>query len=76
MPEKQAGPFATFGNGPRYDHSAAAAAEIINLHFDPSEPKAIRFGRILFTVLEAMYRADEELRGNEHERYGNDTGPG
>ena len=74
MPKKQAGPFATCGNGPRYDHSAAAAAEILNL--DPSQPKAIRFGRILFTILEAMNRADEELRGNEHGRYGNDTGPG
>jgi hypothetical protein len=49
------------GNGPKYDHSAAAAAEILNLHFDPSEPKAILYGRILFTILNAMYRADEEL---------------
>jgi hypothetical protein len=63
MPEKQAGPFATCGNGPRYDHSAAAAAEIINFHFDPSQPKAIRFGRILFTILEAMNRAESELAG-------------
>jgi hypothetical protein len=52
------------GNGPRYDHSALAAAEILQL--DPSQPKAILFGQILFTVLEAMNRADEELQGIEH----------
>jgi hypothetical protein len=49
------------GNGPRYFYSAAAAAEILNLHFDPSEPKAVLYGRILFTILNAMYQADEEL---------------
>ncbi len=63
MPEDQAGQFATRGNGPRYDYSAAAAAEILNLHFDPSQPKAVLFGRILFTILEAMNRAaEDELR--------------
>ena len=49
-------------NGPRYDWSAKAAAEIINLHIDPAQPKAQQFGRILFTILNAMYRADDELR--------------
>jgi len=49
------------GNGPRYDWSAAAAAEILNLHFDPSQPKAVLFSRILYTILNAMYRAEEEL---------------
>ncbi len=62
MPDEQAGNFATKGNGPRYDYSAAAAAEILNLHFDPSQPKAVLFGRILFTILEAMNRAEDELR--------------
>lgn len=51
------------GSGPRYDYSAAAAAEILNLHFDPSQPKAVLFGRILFTILNAMYRAEAELSG-------------
>ena len=51
------------GNGPRYDYSAAAAAEILNLHFDPSQPKAVLFGRILFTILNAMNLAEAELRG-------------
>ena len=51
----------TGGNGPRYDYSAAAAAEILNLHFDPSQPKAVLYGRILFTILNAMYLADAEL---------------
>ena len=76
MPEKQAGTFATCGNGSRYDHSAAAAAEILDLHCDPSQPKAIRFGRILFTILEAMNRAEQELKGVEHERSSGRTGPG
>ena len=48
-------------NGPRYDWSEAAAAEILNLHFDPSQPKAVLFGRILYAILNAMYRAEEEL---------------
>lgn len=51
------------GSGPRYDYSAAAAAEILNLHFDPSQPKAVLFGRILFTILNAMNMAEDELRG-------------
>ena len=62
MTEEQPGNFATNGNGPRYDHSAAAAAEILNLHFDPSQPKAVLFGRILFTILAAMNRAEDEVR--------------
>jgi hypothetical protein len=52
----------TSGNGPRYDYSAAAAAEILNLHFDPAQPKAVLYGRILFTILNAMYLAEAELR--------------
>jgi hypothetical protein len=47
--------------GPRYHRAAAAAAEILNLHFDPSKPKAELFGKILFTILAAMYAADEDL---------------
>lgn len=61
MSEEHSTEFATGGNGPRYDYSAAAAAEILNLHFDPSQPKAVLFGRILYTILNAMYRAEEEL---------------
>ncbi len=63
MPDEAIGKFVTRGNGARYDHSAAAALEIINQHCDPSQPKAIRFGRILFTILEAMNRAEDELSG-------------
>lgn len=47
--------------GPLYDYSAAATAEILNLHFDASQPKAILFGRILFTILNAMVAAEAEL---------------
>lgn len=49
------------GEGPRYHYSAAAAAEILNLHFDSSEPKPVLFSRILFTILNAMHLAEEEL---------------
>jgi|GEM_PF-6056932 hypothetical protein len=61
MSEEHPPAFPTRGNGPRYDHSAAAAAEILNLHFDTSQPKAILYGRILFTILNAMNRAEQEL---------------
>lgn len=47
--------------GPRYHYSAAAAAEILNLHFDSSQPKAVLFSRILSTILNAMHMAEEEL---------------
>lgn len=50
-------------NGPRYDWSAAAAAEILNLHFQADEPKAVIYGRILFTILNAMYKAEAEISG-------------
>lgn len=50
------------GNGPKYDYSSAAAAEILNLHFDASQPKAVLFGRIQFTILKAMDAAQAELK--------------
>jgi hypothetical protein len=66
MPEVDRGEFVIDpGNGPRYDHSAAA--EILNLHLDPSQPKAVLFGRILFTILDAMNRAEAELDGARRE---------
>ncbi len=49
------------GNGPRFDYSAAAAAEILNLHFDPSQPKELLYERILGTILRAMDAAADEL---------------
>jgi hypothetical protein len=45
---------------PNHDYSAAATAEILNLHFDPSQPKAVLVGRILMTILRAMDAADAE----------------
>lgn len=50
------------GNGPRYDHAARAAAQWLNLH-DPGECKAQQFGRLIFLILDAMYKADAELNG-------------
>jgi len=61
MSEQHSTEFATGGNGPRYDYSAAAAAEILNLYFDSSQPKSILYGRILYTILNAMYQAEEDL---------------
>jgi hypothetical protein len=61
MPHDHRPEFATAGNGPRYDYSAAAAAEILNLHFDPSLPKEVLYGRILSTILNAMNRAASEM---------------
>ena len=49
-------------NGPKYDNAARAAAEIVNL-LNPSEPKAVQYGRILFTILHAMYAADDGVTG-------------
>jgi len=34
---------------------------VLNLHFDPSQPKAVLFSRILFTILNAMNLAEQEL---------------
>lgn len=67
MSDDHRGEYETSGNGPRYDYSAAAAAEILNLHFDPSQPKAVLFGRILFTILNAMNMAEAELSGSRWE---------
>lgn len=47
-------------NGPFYDWAAAAAAEIVNLT-DPQQSKSVRFGRILFVILQAMHSAHAEL---------------
>ena len=59
--------FAACGKGPRYKYSAAAAAEILNLHFDPTQPKPVLFSRILLTILEAMNRAEAELNRSRFE---------
>lgn len=48
-------------DGPRYDYSAVAAAQILNT-LDTDMPKADKFGRILFIVLDAMYLAETELK--------------
>ena len=60
MPQEHRPGDAAGGRGPNYDYSAAATAEILNLHFDPSQPKAVLFGRILMTILRAMDAADAE----------------
>jgi hypothetical protein len=61
MVESDAGQFATSGNGPRYDWAAKVSAEIINCHLDSKESKVVLFGKILFIILSAMDRAEEEL---------------
>jgi hypothetical protein len=54
-------------NGPRYDWSARVAAEIINLHLHSDDPPAVIFSKLLFLVLEAMYKAEEEISGIRYE---------
>ncbi len=49
-------------NGPRFDHSAAAAAQIVNL-LSADMPKAELFAKVLFLILHSMYEADGELNG-------------
>ena len=61
MSEEHPAEFSTSGNGPKYDYSAAAAAEILNLHFDPSQPKSVLHQRIMSTILNAWNLAEEEL---------------
>jgi hypothetical protein len=48
--------------GSKYDYGAAAAAEILNLHFDPSQPKAVLFGRILRAMDAAEAERTQGLR--------------
>jgi hypothetical protein len=62
MPRDNRSELPAAGNGPRHNYSAAAAAEIINLHLDSSQPKPVLYGRILATILNAMHLAEEDLR--------------
>jgi hypothetical protein len=54
-------------NGPKYDHAAAAAAQIINLDLGPDQLRAEVFGKILFIVLDSMYAAERELNAQRFE---------
>lgn len=49
-------------NGPRYDQSAAAAAQIVNL-LSGDMPKAELFSKVLFLILHCMYEAEAGLNG-------------
>lgn len=60
--ERYTDPLTTFGDGPRYDQALASTILIVALHLDPALPEAVRFGRILFEVLDCLYRAEENLR--------------
>ena len=48
-------------DGPRYDHAAAAAAQIVNLHLGTDQPKAVVYGKILYIVLASIYAAEREV---------------
>jgi hypothetical protein len=54
--------------GPHYHRAAEAAAAILSFHVDPSRPKAEQFGKILFTVLAAIYatEADRDASRFQH----------
>jgi hypothetical protein len=62
MPHEDRSEAASNKTGQKYDYSSAAAAEILNLHFDPSQPKAVLYERILATILNAMTLAEAESR--------------
>jgi len=50
--------------GPRYNHAAKTAEAIVNLHRTSDDPPAVRFAKILFLILDAMYEAERELAEN------------
>jgi hypothetical protein len=47
--------------GPRYTHSARIAATIMNLQLHSDDTPVIKFGKILFLILEGMDEAEREL---------------
>jgi hypothetical protein len=47
-------------NGVRHDHASRVAAEIINL-VNRGDPKAVSFGRVLYTILHMIYEVEREL---------------
>ena len=47
----------------RHRHASRAAAEVLNLYWDLDEPKAVVFGRVMWTILAAM----EAAAGEAHE---------
>ena len=49
------------GEDNRYDRAARATATILNQYFDPSKPKYWLYGRILMTILDAIYQFEEEF---------------
>jgi hypothetical protein len=47
------------GQDKRYDRASRAAATILNQYFDPSKPKYWLHGKILMTILDAIYEFEE-----------------
>lgn len=47
--------------GPRYNHAAKTTATIINLHSTSDDPPAVKYAKILYLILDAMYEAEREL---------------
>jgi hypothetical protein len=47
--------------GPRYNHSAKAASDIYNLYIHSDDQPAVKYGNILFRILQAMNDAEREL---------------
>jgi hypothetical protein len=60
MPEDQWIEFAASGKERRHNHALAAAILILTYHVDPSEPEAIRCGRIADLILDTMHEAEAE----------------
>jgi hypothetical protein len=47
--------------GPRYNQSAKAAQDIMNLYLNNADSPAIRYAKILYRIKEAMEEAEREL---------------
>ncbi len=44
----------------KYDHAVKAAAAFM----EPKPDEAVEFGRLVFLILEAIYAAEREVRGD------------
>jgi hypothetical protein len=47
--------------GPRYNESAKAAADIVNLYMNSNDPPAVKFAKILYRIKDAMDDAEREM---------------
>ncbi len=49
------------GEGPRFEQSAHAARDIVNLYIKQSENSVVLYSKILYRILDAIYAAEREM---------------